>query len=137
MELKDLVGPHKMLVAARPDARHPFSTDKEGLVWFLETDGKDRVFMAFEDNNDGYRSQMGPLFVADGDAYEILNGPDYIRRDVVGRHVTQGEYSGEADILELIDTQTGHTWLRVGTENIDDYYPSFVAAWFPMDPTKD
>lgn len=38
----------------------------------------------------------------------------------------------ECDILEIIDTANGHTWLRVGTENIYDYYPSFVSLWSPM-----
>lgn len=137
MELKDLVGPHKMLVAARTGVRHPLIDDKDGVAWFLQTEGiGDRIFMAFEDNNDGYRSQMGPLFVAHGDAYEIVEDPDYIRRNVVCRHLAKdsGDYSGECDILEIIDVVTGHTWLKVGTENIDDYYPSFVCVWSPMPP---
>lgn len=128
MELKDLIGPHKLEAAARPDVRHPFS-DGEGIAWEMDN----KVYMVFEDNNDGYRSEAGPLFVADGPAYRLWS-PDYIHRDVVGRHVTKGDYSGHADILELIDVETGHVWLRVGTDNVDDYYPSFVAVWTPMPP---
>lgn len=125
MNLSDLVGKHK-LQAARPDVRHPFNPDSEGIAWAMD----DKVYIAFSDNNDGYRSNCAPLLIAEGPAWEFWS-PDYIMRDVVGRHVTKGEH-GPCDILELIDAETGHVWLRVGTENIDDYYPWFVASWHPM-----
>lgn len=129
MELKDLVGPHKLECAARPDANHPFGRDCEGIAWAMDN----KVYMVFEASNDGYRSSAGPILVADGPAYDFWD-PEYLHRDIVGRHVTKGDYSGEADILELIDVATGHVWLRVGTDNVDDYYPSFVAVWTPMPP---
>ena len=63
--------------------------------------------MVFEDNNDGYRSGAGPVLVATGSAYEFWD-PDYIHRDVVVRHVDKSDYGGDAaDIIEIIDAQTG------------------------------
>lgn len=128
MELKDLVGPHKMLYAARTDVAHPFDPGKAGIAFVLD----DVQYLAFEDDNDGYRSQMGALFSAPGAG--CLWSPDYIQRDVVCRHVTTSQYGDGADILEVIDAKNGHLWMRVGTDNIDDYYPSFIADWFPMAP---
>jgi len=129
MELRDLVGPHKMIQAARTDITHPFDSGKEGVAFCLD----DKVYLAFEDDNDGYRSQMGALFVATAEAHDLWS-PHYIRRDVVCRHVDRDKYGDNSDILEVIDADTGHLWLRVGTENIDDYYPGFIAQWFPMPP---
>jgi hypothetical protein len=134
MELKDLVGPHEMLQAARPGINHPFDGSKDGIAFCLD----DKVYLAFEDDNDGYRSCMGALFVADAEAYNLWS-PDYIRRKVVCRHLTQNndKYdTSPCDILEVIDVENGHCWLRVGTENIDDYYPSFIAVWTPMPPAE-
>jgi hypothetical protein len=127
-ELKDLVGKHMLECAARTDIRHPFDSDGEGIAWAM--DGK--IYIAFQDVDDGYRSSCAPLLVGDGNAYSLWS-PEYIMRQVVGRHVTKGEYDEGSDILELVDVKTGHVWLRVGTENIGDYYPWFVAQWFPME----
>lgn len=50
---------------------------------------------------------------------------------VVGRHRTVDEYGESSDVLELIDVGTGKTVVEVGTENDNDYYPSFVANFRP------
>ncbi len=131
IELKELVGKHKMPVAGTTDVRHPFDGDKSGICFFLD----DMAYMVFEDQNDGYRSCAGPIFSAKTDAYDVIPNYEYINRDVVVRHVKDSRYGGDAaDIIEIIDVETAHVWLRVGTDNIDDYYPSFVAEWNPMPP---
>jgi hypothetical protein len=45
---------------------------------------------------------------------------------VLARMGSDGHY-GTCDILQLIDVANGMIILEVGTENSDDYYPSFVA----------
>lgn len=130
LELSDLVGPHTLDACARTDVTHPFDPHSSGIAWSM--DGK--VYMAFEDVNDGYRSECAPIFVAEGGFYEFCS-PEYLNRQVVGKCVTKDEYGSEDDILELVDVETGHVWLRVGTEDIDDYYPAFVAEWHPMPPS--
>lgn len=129
MQLEDLIGPHKLTYAARTDIKHPFDYDKDCIVWGM--DGK--IYMAIEDINDGYRSSLGLIFVADGDMYELSSYPEFINRNVIVRHVTKSEYYGVSDIVEFIDIETGHLWMRLGTDNIDDYYPSFIAQWYPME----
>lgn len=126
--LRDLVGEHILNCAARTDVRHPFYDDKSGIAFALDED----IYFVFEDLNDGYRSTAAPILKASGPSYEFWE-PEYIQRRVLIRYVTKGEYDGEDDIIEVIDIGTGHLWMRVGTKNIDDYYPSFVAEWYPMD----
>jgi len=85
------------------------------------------VFLAIEDPNDGYRSSMRELKT--DPRGEIGNVFPAI--EVVGVYRDRrGSYSA-ADILELIDTTTGKVVLEIGTDNSDDYYPSFVANFQP------
>ena len=83
------------------------------------------VYTAMEDPSDGYRSSMESLIVSPG--AEMKNVFPAVR--VVGRKKTSGY--GTNDTLELIDIITGKTVLEVGTDNSDDYYPSFVGSFWP------
>lgn len=85
------------------------------------------VYVAIEDPEDGYRSSMKQLFIQDEATMTNAFPPIY----VMARHRTKGRYSGEDDVLELVDTVTGNVVLEVGTDNIDDYYPGFVASFHP------
>lgn len=85
------------------------------------------VYVAIEDPEDGYRSCMSEL-VIDKDA-KLSNVFPMV--EVVGRHRTKGKYSGEDDVLELVDAATGEVVLEVGTDNVNDYYPGFVASFHP------
>jgi len=51
--------------------------------------------------------------------------------DVIGKHRTKSEYGQEDNVLELVDAVTGRVVLEVGTDNVDDYYPGFVASFHP------
>ena len=53
--------------------------------------------------------------------------------DVLVSYVTEprGDYYGKCEMLYFTDLLNGKTILVVGTENLDDYYPSFVASWMP------
>lgn len=84
------------------------------------------TYTAIEDEEDGYRSSMRDIGVS---AYVVKN--TIPAEEVVGRMRTEGRYHGTDDVLELISTTTGKVVLEVGTENCDDYYPSFVASWSP------
>ncbi|MCG7985015.1 MAG: DUF2800 domain-containing protein [Candidatus Thiodiazotropha lotti] len=85
------------------------------------------VYVAAEDPEDGYRSSMRDLYVADKDA--IKNTFEPIR--VMCKHRTEGSFGYADDVLEIIDIKTGRSVLIVGTENTDDYYPSFIANFDP------
>lgn len=88
-------------------------------------DGK--VYLAIEDPSDGYRSSLASLSEYQEEC-PMQNVFQPVQ--VLARHRDSGSYH-EADILEIIDVSTGKTVLEVGTENSDDYYPSFVANFRP------
>ena len=83
------------------------------------------IYTAMEDPSDGYRSCMESLIVSPDAEMKNVFQPV----QVVGRKKPNGY--GTNDTLELIDVVTGKVVLEVGTDNSDDYYPSFVAAFFP------
>lgn len=125
-ELTDLVG-KRMLDAV------DFSTDRvkqwgehyeDCSVCRFRLDGV--VYTAIEDPSDGYRSSMASLDVSDSAMANVF--PPI---EVLGRHRTKGQYSGEDDVLELVDTTSGKIVLEVGTDNVNDYYPGFVASFHP------
>ena len=86
------------------------------------------TYEAIEDPSDGYRSDMQGCYVTDTPVKNM-----FAPVKVVGRFRTKGEYSGTDAVLELIDAANGKVILEVGTSNVDDYYPSFVAGWHPGD----
>lgn len=88
-------------------------------------DGK--VYLAIEDLSDGYRSHWASL-AQFTDEVPMENVFPPVK--VLARQRPAGMYGREADILELIDIQTGGVVLEVGTDNTD-YYPSYVASFSP------
>lgn len=82
------------------------------------------VYTAVEDPSDGYRSCLGTLILGG----EVRNVFPPVK--VFGRKKADGEYD-KNDTLELVDAVTGKVVMEVGTDNSDDYYPSFVSAFWP------
>ena len=126
MELKDLVGEHMLdAVDFSNEQVKTWGDEFEACqVMRFRIDGK--VYTATEDPSDGYRSSMSEITVGD---WQMTNVFQPVR--VVGRHRTAYEYGGSSDVLELIDAGTGKTVIEVGTDDDDDYYPSFVANFDP------
>lgn len=83
----------------------------------------DRFYLAVEDPSDGYRSMLRCLKSRKATKADIKNkfGPIKVQASI--RTGTDGR---AADILWLQEVQTGELILEVGTDNTDDYYPSFV-----------
>lgn len=130
MELKDLAGEHMLdAVDFSNEQVKTWGDEFEACnVMRFRLDGK--VYMATEDPSDGYRSSMRELAVGE---WPMTNVFPPLR--VVGRHRTANEYGGSSDVLELLDAGTGKTVIEVGTDNDDDYYPSFVANFQPENMT--
>ncbi len=127
MTLEDLVGERVLdAVDYAPlhdeDGKHE---DSQSIRFRL--DGK--VYVAVEDPSDGYRSCMRDLYESTA---LMTNEFEPVR--VVGRYVSSRD-GDRSDILELIDVVTGKIVLEVGTDNTDDYYPSFVANFTPENMT--
>lgn len=77
---------------------------------------------AIEDENDGYRSYFGCFSVSSLD--KIFFGVPLAR--VRARETMTGSGYDKFEGWELVDVKSDHVWLRVGTNNTDDYYPFFT-----------
>jgi hypothetical protein len=90
------------------------------------------TYEAHEDDNDGYRSRcVGPYMV---EGVTLAN--TFPAVTVTARHQDRpvnNEYAWEQedDIWVFTNLATGLECLRVGTANIDDYYPSYVCEISP------
>src|SRR5574343_347944 len=124
-ELKDLVGFHVLTGVDRGS----IEVEDYGSPSLCETlsftlDGV--TYTACEDPQDGYRSSMRYL-IQDG---KTTN--NFRPQKVVARMRQNEEWrSAKDEILELVDLATGKVVLEVGTNYYDDYYPCFVASFFP------
>jgi hypothetical protein len=83
-------------------------------------DGKG--YMAIEDPNDGYRSAMEGLYEFD---------PALVKNTFPPCRVVGEIQDGHNGTIAFKDQLTGKVVLEVGTNNSDDYYPSFVANFCP------
>ena len=85
------------------------------------------VYVASEDPSDGYRSCMDKVIVSQ--SKKMTNTFPAVR--VLARKKPDDKYGGSNDTLELIDLKTGKIVMEVGTDNDDDYYPTFVSNFQP------
>lgn len=127
MELKDFKG--KMILDAvdfsNEKIKDEYSDEYEdSQVCRFRLNGV--VYSAVEDPSDGYRSMMRELVVNENDQMTNTFPPT----EVLCRHRTKNDWQ-EDDILELVDTTTSEIVLEVGTANHDDYYPYYVANFYP------
>jgi len=90
----------------------------------FEMDGK--VYLVREDPDDGYRSSMKDIEEVD---IKVIN--QFPPCKVKGRRRKNSEYGEKNDVIDFYDVVTGLVVLAIGTENIDDYYPSYVAYFDP------
>lgn len=77
------------------------------------------LYCAEEDENDGYRSCLGTIWV-EADPNTIQNV--FKRRRVYCQHHLDFNH----DIVRIYDRATEKLLIEFGTDNTDDYYPSFV-----------
>lgn len=129
VEFKSLVGEHVLDAVDRSNEtiKHEFYGSEQCEVIRFRLDGV--VYVAMEDPEDGYRSCMRDLVTEES---EMKNVFPPVR--VMVRHRTDATHSGWPqvdDVLEFICIENGKEILTVGTENTDDYYPSFVGDFRP------
>lgn len=126
-ELKDLVGLHNLtgVDVSEESIKEEYGDSYENCsVLRFCLDGV--VYVAIEDPNDGYRSCMRQLKTS---RKKIKNSFPAV--SVIGIYKTESSWGNSSDILILYNCSNGQKILEVGTENTDDYYPSFVAHFNP------
>ena len=120
--LEGLVGEHTLTgVDYDTDEKNDYGDYPNAMYFVL--DGI--TYKATEDPSDGYRSCMRDIEVSD----RVVKNT-FAPCRVLASYVTACSY-GNAEVLECRDMTTGKVVLRVGTENSDDYYPSYVAEFTP------
>lgn len=136
--LTDLVGLHTLRGIARDIIQR--GEDRHGeepaqrVVILLD----DSVFVFFEDTQDGYRSDLHSIERHDSVSFYLTEHEDVSISPIDPplvveiRHRAIPEHNGDgASAIYMINERTGLVVFDIGTDNIDDYYPSFVFQWNP------
>lgn len=84
------------------------------------------IYAATEDENDGHRSCLGTLFIVTEPPVTNTFAP--VR--VLGKKAADSDGQSN-DYVEFCRMSDGVVVLAVGTENVADYYPGFVAHFWP------
>jgi len=86
------------------------------------------TFLVKEDEQDGYRSSMDGVYHPDPDDSTIFFDSPIAQVQVI-KDFGKDSYSAH-EFWHLRD-RDGHEWLTWGTDNCDDYYPSFTFNYEP------
>jgi len=119
MELKSLKGEHMF-------SGVDYSKGKEGETNILFClDGV--TYIAEEDPDDGYRSYMKDLRISETPCKNTFE-PERVFCD----HTNKSSFMGyDSDILIIKNPFTANVILKIGTVDVNDYYPSCVMEYHP------
>lgn len=81
------------------------------------------TYEAIEDPDDGYRSALREIRIADEQPGGIFFNRPVTKLTIIDSE--DGSFSG----YEF--KSPGHVWLQIGTDYRDDYYPCFVFSYLP------
>jgi hypothetical protein len=122
VELKDLIGLHTLSAVETGYAKEGDSEGCGYLAFIL--DG--RKYTAFEDLDDGYRSFMDRIVVGRGKLKNTVPDTTVVAVPARERHSTIDS------LLVFYAVDNGEIVMEVGTDYYDEYYPSFVANFYPQ-----
>jgi hypothetical protein len=125
VELKDLAGLREFNGVDFLDEKTTcdWGDGESAQVCLFELDGV--VYKAKEDPSDGYRSSCEEIEIV---STKIKN--KFKAQKVYCVHMKRSDYRS-SDLLAIHDVVTNKVVLTVGTDDNDDYYPSFVANFQP------
>ncbi len=123
MELKDLVGLHDFSGFDRETEKIDKGDYADSDAIYFILDGK--TYKATEDPKDGYRSCMREIALSNR---EVKNRFPKIK--VMGIMRGKNNYE-ENEVIDFHDVENGKEVLSIGTANINDYYPYWVADFIP------
>lgn len=119
-----------------PEPRHGWTYDPATYMYFM-VDGV--IYCVQEDPDDGYRSHLKDIVVVNQMPLNVWQPAE----EVMGHHAQKNSelidhnfdptryYEDRCEIVQLISTATAKPVLEFGTDYSDDYYPSFVARFYP------
>lgn len=119
------------------DIVNPVNKNSSGAILELEKkvrfDTVPYTFMVFEDSNDGYRSCSGSPLLLPNYRIEYLGIGEggatmtYINQKVQIKCPDRADFVG----IEMYDFYTKQLILRLGTGQVNDYYPYYCCEWTP------
>ena len=119
MELKNLEGEHMF-------SGVDYTSGKDGEINILFClDGV--TYIAEEDPDDGYRSYMKELRESETQCKNTFE-PERVFCDYLN---ISGYFGNDSDILIIKNPYTGNIILKIGTEDVSDFYPSCVMEYHP------
>lgn len=97
------------------------------------------VFEAIEDPSDGYRSSLDHVRRIYDDKLPFPKQPlarihieHFHGREKAHPDQEEDDWNlRERNAWKFVDVADGHCWLVIGTDNTDDYYPSFMFRYNP------
>lgn len=126
IELEDLPGVYLLSGVQFGTTRVTADYDDEVAQQILFIlDGE--TYAATEDPNDGYRSSLGYISRVN---HDVINRFPPVRVAAVLRSEAPDDNYAH-DIVDFVDLCTLKVVMSIGTDNTDDYYPWFVAAFHP------
>jgi|ERR1051325_1448921 hypothetical protein len=88
----------------------------------------DKTYKFSEDPDDGYRSYLSTVFVVDTEvSYKFP--PQKVYAAMKPRD--ESDYY-DHEILQFFDAENHELVLEVGTDDVEDYYPTCVMHWYPQ-----
>lgn len=90
------------------------------------------VYEAVEDPGDDYRSSLDSFSRVEAEVKNVFPAQEVVATLDTGENNRYSYYQKDY-ILELRNPRTNRIILLVGTSNIDDYYPSYVQAFYPQE----
>ena len=126
IKLKDLVGLHALdAVDYSTEQVKDYDGFQDANCITFRLNGV--VYRVIEDPSDGYRSSMEKIeIIPKAKMKNVFN-----KTKVFCIHATKGTYGDTSDLLQIYDAKSAKLILEVGTENVSDYYPCFVAKFSP------
>ena len=125
MELKDLVGLHKLTAVDKGILPGDEHAGRWGDAYCISFTIDGFTYYVVEEPCDGYRSSMKRIICTN----EILKN-QFPPAQVMATMRADRTYETN-NVLDFADVKSGKVILSVGTGNINDYYPYFVAEWTP------
>lgn len=131
INLTDLVGPHILSGVDRDTTEVQRWGDEfiKAQVLRFTLDGV--TYMAVEDPDDGYRSSLDYVAISERPCSRQFEGVAVVGRMKVNGPGEEDDLSYQKNhTLQFFHATTGKLVLEAGTDNTDDYYPWYVAAFY-------